>query len=100
MFCLNDEDHALLLTFHHICIDEWSLDNIQQELCAHYQANVDEKSLTLGALPCRYADFAQWQRQWFESEAANDSEATKKRRAICARLRCCFILCIELLAVR
>ena len=52
----------LLLNFHHVACDGWSIDLLQKELialCEHEQAGAP---LSLPALPIQYKDFAVWQR--------------------------------------
>ena len=70
---LADQDHALLLTMHHIVSDAWSFALLVQELMALYPAAVTGQSATLGPvgtpLPIQYADFAVWQRETLQGEA-------------------------------
>jgi amino acid adenylation domain-containing protein len=60
---LGEEEHALLLTIHHIVADGWSMDVIVRELAAHYENYATGEPSSLPALPVQYADFAVWQRQ-------------------------------------
>ncbi len=60
-------EHILLLTFHHIIADGWSLGIFLRELMQFYHAAPQQPSLP--ALPVHYADFAVWQRQWLQGEA-------------------------------
>src|SRR5437660_2417651 len=60
---LDEEEHILLLTMHHIISDGWSLDMLMQELAALYQAFLAEQPSPLPPLPIQYADFALWQRE-------------------------------------
>ncbi len=55
---LNDTEHILLLTMHHIVADGWSLGVLMKELRQLY-ANGER---TLPVLPVQYADYAAWQR--------------------------------------
>jgi amino acid adenylation domain-containing protein len=67
---LNDEQtHILLVTMHHIVTDAWSLQIFRHELATLYTAFEHEQPSPLPALPIQYADFAQWQRQWFQAHA-------------------------------
>ena len=59
---------VLLLTLHHIVADGWSLGVLIQELACFYTALVAGQPPTLPALPIQYADFACWQRNWFQGE--------------------------------
>ena len=62
------EEHVLLVTFHHIASDGWSMGVFLRELTALYQAYCDNKSSLLAPLPIQYADFAHWQRQWLQDD--------------------------------
>ncbi|HEU5230386.1 MAG TPA: condensation domain-containing protein, partial [Ktedonobacteraceae bacterium] len=70
LLCLNDEQtHILLITMHHIVADAWSLQILRHELVAIYTAFERGQPVPLPELPIQYADFAQWQRQWFHTGA-------------------------------
>ncbi len=58
------EEHALLLTLHHIVSDGWSLGIFVRELAAFYGAALAGRPAELPPLPVQYADFAVWQRGW------------------------------------
>jgi len=61
---LETDRHLLLLTFHHVVTDGWSLRLFFDELAAGYTAAVAGGEPDLPALPIQYADFARWQRAW------------------------------------
>jgi len=61
---LDDEDHQLLVTLHHIIADGWSLNVLIDEFSRLYAAASQGQSLSLPALPTQYADYGSWQRQW------------------------------------
>jgi amino acid adenylation domain-containing protein len=65
---LGEQDHVLLLTLHHIVSDGWSMGVLFRELSALYRAYCAGKPSPLPALPIQYVDYAQWQRQRFQSE--------------------------------
>ncbi|HEX6911548.1 MAG TPA: amino acid adenylation domain-containing protein [Longimicrobium sp.] len=65
---LADDDHALLLTLHHVVVDEWSIGILMDELGTLYAAFRAGAADPLPALPVQYADYAAWQRRWVESE--------------------------------
>ncbi|HKS08829.1 MAG TPA: amino acid adenylation domain-containing protein [Pyrinomonadaceae bacterium] len=65
---LNDEEHALLVTMHHIVSDAWSVGIFIRELNALYASFADEQELQLSALPVQYADFAHWQQCWLQGD--------------------------------
>ncbi|MEA2613843.1 MAG: hypothetical protein QOI52_1802, partial [Chloroflexota bacterium] len=61
---LDEEEHALLLTVHHIVYDGWSEGVLTAELTALYAAALAGRPSPLGELAVQYADFAAWQRAW------------------------------------
>ncbi|MFG3558423.1 amino acid adenylation domain-containing protein [Micromonospora sp. NPDC047557] len=60
---LGDDDTVLLLTFHHILTDTWSLGVMFRELAAEYDRARGVAAPDLPPLPVQYADFAVWQRE-------------------------------------
>ena len=65
---VNDKDHVLVLTLHHIVTDGWSMRVLFRELSVLYTAFCTGSAPRLSELPVQYADFAVWQRQWLQSE--------------------------------
>ncbi|HYG63509.1 MAG TPA: condensation domain-containing protein, partial [Thermoanaerobaculia bacterium] len=68
---LGPQDHAVLLTLHHIVSDAWSMGVLVRELTALYEAYGAGRATPLRelpALPVQYADFASWQRGWLQGE--------------------------------
>lgn len=65
---LEEEDHILMLTMHHIVSDGWSVGLLDQELTELYEAYSKGQTSPLKELPIQYADFASWQRQWLQGE--------------------------------
>ncbi|WPO00925.1 non-ribosomal peptide synthetase [Pseudomonas sp. MUP55] len=61
---LDDEDHQLLVTLHHIIADGWSLNILIDEFSRLYAAASQGQALELPPLHLHYADYASWQRQW------------------------------------
>ncbi|KAA8559215.1 Linear gramicidin synthase subunit B [Pseudomonas extremaustralis] len=61
---LEDEDHQLLVTLHHIIADGWSLNLLIDEFSQLYAAAAQGQTLVLPPLALQYADYASWQRQW------------------------------------
>ncbi|MCY7261992.1 non-ribosomal peptide synthetase [Pseudomonas protegens] len=61
---LDDEEHQLLLTLHHIIADGWSLNVLIDEFSRLYAAVAQGQSLELAPLSLQYADYGSWQRQW------------------------------------
>ena len=62
------DEHVLLLTMHHIVSDAWSAGVFLQELSELYEAFSAGKPSPLPELAIQYADYAAWQRQWFQGE--------------------------------
>ncbi len=65
---LGEEEHALVLTLHHIAGDGWSLEVLTRELRALYDAFSAGRPSPLPELAVQYADFAVWQRGWLAGE--------------------------------
>ncbi|MEH1767283.1 MAG: amino acid adenylation domain-containing protein [Nostoc sp.] len=65
---LDEFEHILLLTMHHIASDGWSVGVLVREVATLYQTYCDQQSSTLAELPIQYVDFAAWQRQWLQAE--------------------------------
>jgi amino acid adenylation domain-containing protein len=65
---LNEEDHVLLLTMHHIVSDGWSMGIFFRELSILYEAFSAGKPAPLAELAIQYTDFAVWQRQWLQGD--------------------------------
>src|SRR5262249_3367451 len=61
---LDEHEHLLLVTTHHIISDGWSLGVLIDELSVLYDACSSGGQPPLPELPVQYADFAAWQRQW------------------------------------
>ncbi len=65
---LAEDEHALLITMHHIVSDGWSMGVLVNELSALYGAFLRGQDDPLPQLEIQYADYAVWQRQWIEGE--------------------------------
>ncbi|MBN1399757.1 MAG: non-ribosomal peptide synthetase, partial [Anaerolineae bacterium] len=63
LLCLEDDLHILLISFHHIIADGWSLHQFVRELGALYSVSVTNAPVSLPALPLQYGDYAYWQQQ-------------------------------------
>jgi amino acid adenylation domain-containing protein len=69
---LAPEDHALLVTMHHIVSDGWSTGVLSQELSTLYAAFRRGDADPLPPLPVQYADYAAWQRRWVDGEVLRE----------------------------
>lgn len=65
---LSQEDRVVLLTFHHIAGDDWSVGLLAKEIASLYGAVVEGRESRLPELPIQYVDFAAWQRDWMSGE--------------------------------
>ncbi|MET0646295.1 MAG: amino acid adenylation domain-containing protein [Pyrinomonadaceae bacterium] len=65
---LAEEEHALLVTMHHIVSDGWSAGVLIRELTALYGAFSRGEESPLSELPVQYADYAVWQRDYLTGE--------------------------------
>ncbi|MCT7961130.1 amino acid adenylation domain-containing protein [Laspinema sp. D1] len=69
---MEDSLSILLLNMHHIISDDWSMGVFVQELGTIYRALVENRPVLLPELPLQYADFAEWQREWFQGEVLEE----------------------------
>jgi amino acid adenylation domain-containing protein len=60
-----ERQNVVVLTFHHIIVDTWSVPILLSELVECYLAGVEARPPRLAPLPIQYGDFAQWQQGWF-----------------------------------
>jgi amino acid adenylation domain-containing protein len=65
---LDDQDHVLVLTMHHIVSDGWSMGILFRELSAVYDSLSRSQPSPLARLPIQYADFSRWQREWLQGD--------------------------------
>ncbi len=77
---LGGEEHALLLSMHHIVSDGWSLGVLFRELSTLYAAYRDGRESPLPELPVQYVDFAAWQRRHLRGEVLERQLAYWKDR--------------------
>ncbi|MFL5542253.1 MAG: amino acid adenylation domain-containing protein, partial [Longimicrobiaceae bacterium] len=66
---LGEEDHALLLSTHHVVSDGWSMEVLFRELAALYAAYREGRMVALPGPAVQYADFALWQREQLAGKA-------------------------------
>jgi acyl transferase domain-containing protein/non-ribosomal peptide synthetase component F/NRPS condensation-like uncharacterized protein len=69
---LDDEEHAVILTMHHIVSDGWSVGVLFWEVAKLYEAFAAGKDSPLPELPIQYADYAIWQREYLQEAGLND----------------------------
>ncbi|ASS74698.1 hypothetical protein CIG75_06735 [Tumebacillus algifaecis] len=67
---LDEQDYALLLTFHHLVADGWSMDVILREVIVYYDAFSKGQSAALPEPELQFADYAEWQNEWLQGDAS------------------------------
>lgn len=77
---LDEQEHALLFTLHHIVDDGWSLGILSREMTAFYEAFASGAPSSLPDLPVQYADFAVWQREYLQGEVLDEQLAYWKKQ--------------------
>ena len=65
---LDQQEHVLLFTMHHIASDMWSTGVLVREVSMLYEAFSEGRPSPLEELSIQYADFAVWQRKWLQGE--------------------------------
>lgn len=70
---LQDDEHHLIITLHHIICDGWSKGVLIREIAELYSAFREGRSHSLKPLSIQFADYAYWQRQqWLPGESLNE----------------------------
>src|ERR1700685_862435 len=69
---LAEQEHALLISMHHIVSDGWSVGVLFKELSVLYEAYGRGEEDPLPELGVQYADYAAWQRKWMEGEVLGE----------------------------
>ena len=80
LFRLDEQEHLLLLSLHHIAVDGWSVAVLFLELGELYSAYALGRAPKLPELGIRYADFALWQRERLAGENLDRQVAYWKSR--------------------
>jgi amino acid adenylation domain-containing protein len=63
LYRLDEEEHVLLVVFHHIVFDAWSSEVLWRELAVLYPAFASGEPTPLAELPIQYADVAAFERR-------------------------------------
>jgi non-ribosomal peptide synthetase component F len=74
------DHHFLLLTMPHIICDGWSHGILMKELWSLYESHLRGAPRELPDVRIQYGDFALWESQWLESDAAQESLTYWKNR--------------------
>ena len=67
LYRIDQEDHVLAMSMHHIVCDGWSTEILVREFGVLYEADLKNEDAGFDDLPVQYADYAQWQRQWLQA---------------------------------
>jgi amino acid adenylation domain-containing protein len=62
---MDEREHVLQLTVHHIASDGWSMGVLFRDLATFYNAGLTGAVAQLPELPVTYSDYARWQREQF-----------------------------------
>jgi amino acid adenylation domain-containing protein len=65
---LAEEEWRLVVVFHHVVVDDWSLRLFAAELVEFYRAGPEPGAVVVAPLPVSYGDFASWQRMLLADE--------------------------------
>ena len=65
---IDECEHLLLITMHHIVTDGWSMGIFNRELSELYEADTAGREPSLPELPIQYVDYAAWQRHSLAGE--------------------------------
>ena len=69
---VDEVQHVFVLAMHHIVSDGWSMGILLHELASLYSAFLAGRLSPLPELPVQYADYAVWQREWFQGETVKN----------------------------
>jgi amino acid adenylation domain-containing protein/non-ribosomal peptide synthase protein (TIGR01720 family) len=72
VFRISDFDHLILVVFHHIAADGWSLGVFWNELSRLYHAFCRNEPSPLAPVGIQYRDYAGWQRDHLQGEMLNE----------------------------
>lgn len=72
---VDEQEAILVLVFHHLIADGWSLGILRNELFVLYDSASAGRQAELARLELRYSDYAIWQRGWFERERMAQHQA-------------------------
>ena len=65
LYRVDECEHVLQLTVHHVASDGWSMGVLFRDFAAFYNAGITGAVAQLPELPIAYSDYARWQREQF-----------------------------------
>ncbi len=77
---LDEEEHVLVITIHHIACDGWSMGVLVHELATLYEAFSSKMPSPLPELAIQYGDYSVWQRDWLQGEVLESQLAYWQRQ--------------------
>jgi hypothetical protein len=86
---LDECDHLLIVTLHHIAADAWSTSVLVKELAELYIAYEEGRPAILETLEIQYADFAMWQRHYLQGNVL-DAKLDYWKTKLVALLLCSY----------
>jgi amino acid adenylation domain-containing protein len=69
---LEETEHVLLVTMHHIVSDAWSRDILLREFMTIYAAICEARDPGLPEIEFQYADYVLWQREWLQGQVLDE----------------------------
>ena len=77
---LDEAEHVLIFTMHHIISDAWSMAVLIKEVATLYETFSTGRPSPLAELTIQYADFTLWQREWLQGEVLEQQLAYWRRQ--------------------
>lgn len=75
LLLLQEAEHILFLSMHHIISDGWSMGIVFRELACLYNAYIQGQPSPLPDLPIQYINFALWQHEWLQGSVLVQQQA-------------------------
>ncbi|WP_160647907.1 non-ribosomal peptide synthetase [Chengkuizengella marina] len=80
LLVLDEQEHVIYFTMHHIISDGWSISIFVKEFMERYEAYCKKTADDLPELSIQYADFANWQRKWLKGNTLEKQETYWKEQ--------------------
>ncbi len=80
LYRLSQTEHILAVTMHHIIADGWSIGVFVEDFAAIYSAFHSSQEPLLVPLPVQYADYADWQNKWIQTDKKEKQSAYWEKR--------------------